>query len=191
MTERTFLAELKRRNVIRVAIAYVAVSWLVMQASSLMVQTLELPNAISKGVFVLLVIAFIPTLVFSWIYELTPEGLKRESEIERDESITHLTGRRLDYLVIGVLAAVVALLLVDKFVLSPRQAARTAGSAAAAAQPAGDSSAAADGGTGAAASDAAAIPRIESDPSIAVLPLVNMSDDKATSTSPTASRRNC
>ena len=179
MTERTFLAELKRRNVIRVAIAYVAVSWLVMQASSLMVQTLELPNAISKGVFVLLVIAFIPTLVFSWIYELTPEGLKRESEIERDESITHLTGRRLDYLVIGVLAAVVALLLVDKFVLSPRQAARTAGSAAAAAQPAGDSSAAADGGTGAAASDAAAIPRIESDPSIAVLPLVNMSDDKA------------
>jgi hypothetical protein len=107
MTERSFLAELKRRNVIRVAIAYVAVSWLVLQAATLLGQLLELPNAISKGLFLLLVIGFIPTLVFSWIYELTPEGLKRESEIERDESITHLTGRRLDYLVIGVLAAVV------------------------------------------------------------------------------------
>src|SRR5678815_212814 len=129
VTERiSFLAELKRRNVIRVAIAYVAVSWLVMQAGSLLVQTLELPNAISKGVFVLLVIGFIPAMVFSWVYELTPEGLKRESEIDRDASITHLTGRRLDYLVIGVLCAVVALLLVDKFVLSPRQAARVAAS---------------------------------------------------------------
>jgi hypothetical protein len=66
MTERTFLAELKRRNVIRVAIAYFAVSWLAMQAGTLLVQALELPNAISKGLFVLLVIAFIPVLVFSW-----------------------------------------------------------------------------------------------------------------------------
>ena len=114
----SFLAELKRRNVIRVAIAYVAVSWLAMQAGTLLVQALELSNAIPKGLFVLLVIGFIPTLVFSWVYELTPEGLKREAEIERDESITHLTGRRLDYLVIGVLVAVVALLLVDKFVLT-------------------------------------------------------------------------
>jgi hypothetical protein len=54
-----------------------------------------------------LVIGFIPTLIFSWVYELTPEGLKKESEIDRDESITHLTGRKLDYIVIGVLAAVV------------------------------------------------------------------------------------
>jgi hypothetical protein len=101
MSERTFLAELKRRNVIRVAIAYVAVSWLVLQAATLLGQLLELPNAISKGLFLLLVIGSSDAGVLV-VYELTPEGLKRESEIERDESITHLTGRRLDYLVIGV-----------------------------------------------------------------------------------------
>jgi len=165
MTERSFLAELKRRNVIRVAIAYVAVSWLVLQAATLLGQLLELPNAISKGLFLLLVIGFIPTLVFSWIYELTPEGLKRESEIERDESITHLTGRRLDYLVIGVLCAVVALLLVDKFVLSPRQAARVAAGTA--------SSAPAD--------PAPPQPAAEPAPaqaSIAVLPFLDMSSGK-------------
>ena len=107
MTGRlSFLTELKRRNVIRVAIAYIAVSWLVLQAGALIVQVLDLPNTVSKVLFVALLVGFIPVLVFSWVYELTPEGLKRESEIERHESITHLTGRKLDYIVIGVLGGV-------------------------------------------------------------------------------------
>ena len=162
----SLFAELRRRNVMRVAIAYVAVSWLVMQAGTLIFQTLELPSAVSKALLALLAIGFIPTLVFSWIYELTPEGLKRESEIDRDESITHLTGRKLDYLVIGVMAAVIGLLLLDRFVLLPRQAARAAASVAPSAP----------------ASPAAAEPATEPAPaqaSIAVLPFVNMSDEKS------------
>ena len=166
MTERpSFLAELKRRNVIRVAIAYVAVSWLVLQAGSLIFQTLELSNAVSKGLFALLLVGFIPTLVFSWIYELTPEGLKRESEVERDESITRLTGRKLGYLVIGVMAAVIALLLLDKFVLTPRKAAAVAASAT---ESAPGSPAAAQPTTAPAPPQA----------TIAVLPFVDMSQEK-------------
>ena len=117
----SLFAELKRRNVIRVGVAYLAVAWLVLQASDILSNAFELPPATRRAVFILLCLGLVPVLVFSWVYEFTSEGLKRESEIERDESITHLTGRRLDYLVIGVLAAVVALLLVDKFVLAPRQ----------------------------------------------------------------------
>ena len=161
-----FLAELRRRNVIRVAIAYLAVSWLVMQAGTLIFQTLELPGTVSKALLALLAIGFIPTLIFSWIYELTPEGLKRESEIEQGASITRLTGRKLDYLVIGVMAAVIGLLLLDRFVLLPRQAARAAASVAPSAP----------------ASPAAAQPATEPAPaqaSIAVLPFVNMSDEKS------------
>jgi TolB-like protein/Tfp pilus assembly protein PilF len=126
---------------------------------------LELSNAISKGLFALLAIGFIPTLVFSWIYELTPEGLKRESEIERDASITHLTRRKLDYLVFGVLCAVVALLLVDKFVLTPRLAARVAAGAAA-------------GAPGSTAAAQSATEPAPAQASIAVLPFVDMSQTK-------------
>ncbi len=158
----SFFAELRRRNVIRVAIAYLAVSWLVMQAGTLIFQTLELPGAVSKALLALLAIGFIPVLIFSWLYELTPEGLKRESEIEQGASITRLTGRKLDYLVIGVMAAVIGLLLLDKFVLTPRQASRAAGSAP--------------------VSPGAALPSAgepaPAQPSIAVLPFVNMSSDK-------------
>jgi TolB-like protein/Flp pilus assembly protein TadD len=167
--KRSLFAELKRRNVIRVAIAYLAVSWLVLQAGALMFQALDLPNSVLRGLLAVLVVGFIPSLVFSWVYELTPEGLKRESEVDRDESITHLTGRKLDFLVIGVLGAIVALLLVDKFVVSPRLAARAAANVPAAAAPAVSPPAAAT---------SAAEPATEQ-ASIAVLPFVNMSDDKA------------
>jgi TolB-like protein len=145
------------------------VSWLVLQAGSLIFGALELPNALMKGLLALLAIGFIPTLVFSWIYEFTPEGLKRESEIDRSESITHLTGRKLDYLVIGVLVAVVGLLLVDKFVLAPRQAAER--------ERVSESVSAADSSHPGRPKPA----ETDSDPlsaSIAVLPFVDMSQTK-------------
>jgi TolB-like protein/tetratricopeptide (TPR) repeat protein len=115
------IAELRRRNVFRVAIAYVAVGWLVLQAAALLVDVFELPNVAMRLLIALLVLGFIPAMVFSWLYELTPEGFKRESEVDRDASVTRLTGRKLDFVVIGVLGAVVALLLVDKFLVSPRR----------------------------------------------------------------------
>ena len=173
----SFLAELKRRNVIRVAIGYVAVSWLLMQAGSLMFGVFDLPASAMRGLFVLLVMAFVPTLVFSWIYELTPEGLKRSSEVDRGESITHLTGRKLDYLVIGVLGVAVVLLLVDKVVLGPRrEAAQVKAALERAGAPAGNP--ATPTGATSAAPAQPGIPEIDKDPSIAVLPFVDMSQGK-------------
>ncbi len=158
--------ELKRRNVIRVAIGYLAVGWLLLQAGSLIFGALDLPNSWVRGLLALLAVGFIPTLIFAWVYELTPEGLKRTSEVSTEESVSHLTGRKLDYIVIGVLAAVVALLLVDKFVVAPWQTARThaAESATAAAAP----PVAGEGAT-------ATTPPADS---IAVLPFVDMSQAK-------------
>src|SRR5215471_5112371 len=173
----SFLAELKRRNVIRVAIGYLAVSWLLLQAGSLMFGVFDLPGSAMRVLFVLLVMAFVPTLVFAWIYELTPEGLKRTSEVDRGDSITHLTGRKLDYLVIGVLAAAVVLLLVDKFALGPRrEAAQVKAALEHAAAPA--TSPAASANATPAAPAQAGIPEIDKDPSIAVLPFVDMSQGR-------------
>ena len=173
----SLFVELKRRNVIRVAIGYVAVSWLLLQAGSLVFGLLDLPNTVPRGLFALLLIGFLPTMVFAWVYELTPEGLKRTSEVDRGESITHLTGRKLDFLVIGVLGAAVALLLVDKFALQPRREAaqlKAALEQAKAPTVAAGTAATATAGT---VSDSA-IPEIDKDPSIAVLPFANMSSDK-------------
>jgi serine/threonine-protein kinase len=164
------LEELKRRNVIRVAIGYIAVSWLVLQAGSLIFGLFDLPNTLMRGLLALLAIGFIPALVFAWVYELTPEGLKRTSEVENSESIAHLTGRKLDFLVIGVLGAIVALLLVDKFIVTPRQAARAASHETAAA-----TSGAAAGASEGTANAPASAPLAAS---IAVLPFVDMSQAK-------------
>ena len=173
----SLLAELKRRNVIRVAIGYLAVSWLVLQAGSLIFGMFDLPNTLMRGLLALLAIGFIPALVFAWVYELTPEGLKLASKVSPGESVTHLTGRKLDYLVIGVLAAAVVLLLVDKFALGPR---REAAQVKAALERAGAPAANAAGPTNAASAAPvqAGIPEIDKDPSIAVLPFVDMSQAK-------------
>lgn len=111
-----FLAELQRRNVIRVAIAYLAVGWLILQAGDVLTGMFELKPAILRAVLLILLLGFVPALVFAWVYELTPEGLRRDGEVDPAHSITHLTGRKLDRLVIGVLFAIVGLLLFDRFV---------------------------------------------------------------------------
>ena len=129
----SLFAELKRRNVIRAGVAYLAVAWLVLQASDILSNAFELPPATRRAVFILLCLGLVPVLVFSWVYELTSEGLKREDEVAPGERITHVTARKLNQLVIAALVAVVALLLVDKFVLVPRQQAAAASSAATAA----------------------------------------------------------
>lgn len=117
---RSFVGELKRRNVFRVAIAYGAVSWLLLQACGLIFDAFELPHVAMRVVFVLLVVGFLPALVIAWIYELTPDGLKRESEVDPAASMTHQTGRRLGIVIVGVLAAAVCLLLLDRFAMTPR-----------------------------------------------------------------------
>ena len=114
----SFFAELKRRNVYRVGIAYVVVAWLVLQAIDIILPIMQAPDWFSQMVLVLLAIGFPFALIFAWAYEMTPEGLKLEKDVDRTASITHETGHRLNRMIIGVLVIAVGLLLADKFLLS-------------------------------------------------------------------------
>lgn len=111
-------AELKRRNVVRVAIAYAIVAWLLIEVSATTFPILNLPEWTVTLVTVLLLIGFPVAVIFAWAYELTPEGLKKEKDVDRTESITHVTGRKLDFIIIGVLTVAVGFLLFDKLYLS-------------------------------------------------------------------------
>jgi TolB-like protein len=114
----SLLGELKRRNVFRVAIAYLISSWLLLQLADILIPMLTLPEWVARLVFLLLIILFIPTLIAAWALELTPDGLKLEKNVDRSESITPHTGKKLNSITIGVLALAVAVLLIDKLFLS-------------------------------------------------------------------------
>jgi TolB-like protein len=115
----SFIKELKRRNVIRVAIAYAVAAWLLIEFSATTFPMLRLPEWTATFVTVLLMIGFPLALIFAWAFELTPEGLKKEKDIDRSESITHITGRKLDYFIIAVLILALGYFTFDKFVLDP------------------------------------------------------------------------
>src|SRR5262245_28794518 len=117
----SFLTELKRRNVIRAAILYLGAVWALAQGISQLGPPLGAPVWGLRWFLVAAGIGFPFWIAFAWFYEFTPEGLKRESEIDPAESITHHTGRKLDFAIIGVLALAVVLLLTDRFVLAPRR----------------------------------------------------------------------
>ncbi len=110
--------ELKRRNVVRVAVAYAIVSWLILQLTDVLIPLLDLPEWVGRFVFLLIVIGFLLALILSWAYELTPEGVKLEKNVDRAKSITPTTGRKLDFVIIGVLVVAVGFLLGDKVFLS-------------------------------------------------------------------------
>lgn len=116
-----FFAELKRRNVIRVAVAYAVAAWLLVQVMEIAVDAFEAPAWVLKIVMTLLAIGLIPALAFSWVYELTPEGLKKESEVPPEESVTVHTAKKLDIAVIGLLAFAIALFAIDRFWLADRE----------------------------------------------------------------------
>lgn len=113
---RNLISELRRRNVFRVGVAYVVVAWLLAQVTELALDSFESPAWVVKTVLFLLALGFPLALVFAWAFELTPDGIKLEREVDRSQSIARRTGRRLDFVIIGVLSAAVALLLVDRFV---------------------------------------------------------------------------
>lgn len=110
--------ELKRRNVIRVAIAYLAVAWLVLQAADIVLDNIEAPAWLMKAVMFFMVAGFPVALTFAWAFEMTPDGIKREAEVDRSSSITGITGKKLDRMIIGVLGIAVVFLLLDKFALN-------------------------------------------------------------------------
>jgi len=110
--------ELKRRNVFRVTIAYLIAAWLVLQVSELVLDTIEAPAWVLK-VFLLVFALGLPIAVlFSWAYELTPEGIKREKEVDRNQSVTHNTGRKLNQITIAMVIALVALIAIDRMTAS-------------------------------------------------------------------------
>jgi adenylate cyclase len=154
----SLFSELKRRNVLRVAIAYLAAAWLLTEVSNTLFEIFGIGDAASQIVVILLAIGFPLFLVFSWVFELTPEGLKLEKHVQREESITAKTGTTLDRAIIVLLILAVGYFAVDKFVFEPARVAEIVVETAQQAR-----------------SDAL----VESygDQSIAVLPFVNMSAD--------------
>src|ERR1700746_758286 len=107
MNPRGFFGELKRRNVYKVAVAYAVASWLLIQIATQVFPFFEIPNWAVRLVVLVLIAGFPVALVFSWAFEITPQGIKRESEIEADKSITHHTGRK-NVARTGVLAVIAA-----------------------------------------------------------------------------------
>ena len=146
------LQELQRRNVIRVAIAYGIASWVILQIVDVVSPIFGLPEWAPRLVFLLLIVGLIPAMIFAWVYEITPEGVKKESEIDRSQSISGTTGKKLNVIIAMSLVLAVTLLIADRFTGVPDEEQVTAE------------------GTDVATQDVIR--------SIAVLPFVNMSSDE-------------
>ena len=162
--------ELKRRNVFRVGAAYVVASWLLIQVAETIFPLFSFDDTPARIVVIVLAIGFIPVLVFAWAFEMTPEGLKKEKDVDRSQSITPHTGKKLDRMIMAALTLALGYFAFDKFVMTPqREAAQLASlevQKTAAVQQARE-----QGRT-------EALVKSYGDKSIAVLPFVNMSSDE-------------
>ena len=158
--------QLKQRNVFRVAVLYLVVCWLVLDPVHVVFHMLDVPIWANRLVVMLMAVGFPAVVIFAWVYEITPEGLKPTVEVPHHKSIRNITGRRLDRAIIAVLAVALTYFVVDKFWISryvaPPQAA-TSGTPETAART-----------TAAPATAATFAPPPHS---IAVLPFVNLSGD--------------
>ena len=160
-----FFTELKRRNVIRVGIAYVVGAWLLAQVADLVLDVIGAPDVVLRSLVALLALGLAPALIFAWVFEMTPEGVKLESEVDRGQSITAQTGKKLNWVTILMLVAAVAFVAVDRYwherstEVAPATAEETPAEVIGAAQSAGSLAAAPADAT-----------------SIAVLPFANRSN---------------
>src|SRR5688572_4599062 len=118
---KRFIAELMRRNVLRTAGLYLVCAWLLVQVASTILPLFGAPQWMPRSVVLLLALGFFPVLLFAWVFEITPEGLKRESEVDRRHSITSQTGRRMEHATVALLAVALGYFAFDKFVLGPRR----------------------------------------------------------------------
>jgi TolB-like protein/Tfp pilus assembly protein PilF len=161
MAGQSFLTELKRRNVIRMAGLYLVGAWLLVQVAGTVLPMFGAPAWMPRSIVVLLALGFVPVLVFSWVFELTPEGIKRDAEVPPEASIGSQTARRMEHMTVAILMLAVVYFCVDKFVMGPRrEAAIVQRASAAPPRPV-----------------AAVAPSVDPK-SIAVLPFVDMSQDK-------------
>jgi TolB-like protein/tetratricopeptide (TPR) repeat protein len=154
--------ELKRRNVIRVGVAYGIAAWFLLQISDLVLENIAAPDWVMQTIMLVLAIGFPVIVLFAWAFEMTPEGIKREKDVDRTTSITNQTGRNLDRMIIGVLVITVGYLLVDKLVIQK-------GSEPFSVETASQTVNEEDGKRGLTPDEG---------PSVAVLPFVNMSGDQ-------------
>src|SRR4051794_39651251 len=123
MNSRNFFAELKRRNVYKVAVAYAVAAWLLIQVATQVFPFFEIPNWAVRLVVVLLAFGFPAALILAWAFEITPEGIKRESDVDAGQSITHRTGRKLVGIT-AILAVTAACFFFLRLVGPPRGPAR-------------------------------------------------------------------
>ncbi|NNF48809.1 MAG: tetratricopeptide repeat protein [Woeseiaceae bacterium] len=155
----SFFGELKRRNVLRVAAAYIVAAWLLIQVAETIFPLFGFDDTPARIVVITLMVLFVPAVIIAWVFELTPEGLKRDHEVDRSQSIAPQTGKKLDRIIMVVLAVAVGYFAFDKFVLSESRET----SIAEAARQEGRSE---------------ALVALYGDTSIAVLPFVNLSSDQ-------------
>lgn len=114
-----FIHELKRRNVLRVGAAYVVVAWLIIQVAQTIFPLYGFGDTPARIVTTVLAIGLIPVLIFAWAFELTPEGLKRDADVDPALSIAPQTGKRLDRLIMLALVLALGYFAIDKFILDP------------------------------------------------------------------------
>jgi len=155
-----FIEELKRRNIPRLALAYLVSSWLVIQVGDTILPNFGFSDKAETIVIIVAAIGFLPFLIFSWVFEFTPEGLKKEEDIQRSRAAVRSTGRTLDIIIIVILLIGVSYFAFDKFVLDPERDAALVETAVKTAIELAEKAAAE-----------------ATDTSIAVLPFVNMSSD--------------
>jgi TolB-like protein/tetratricopeptide (TPR) repeat protein len=136
--------ELKRRNVVRVGVAYMVAGWVIMQIIDIVVEPLRLPDWTASFFIVLLAVGFPIALLLSWAYEITPEGVKKSEEVGADASIAPSTGRKLDRLIIAGLVVAVGFLLWDRTTAPPSGSPVAKGAISIAVLPFTDMSAAQD-----------------------------------------------
>jgi adenylate cyclase len=163
----SFFNELKRRNVFRVAIGYIVSSWLLAQVADLVLENIGAPDWVMQTIMLVLAMGFPVVMFFSWAYEVTPEGIKRESELDRSESITHVTGRKLERSIIAVLFVASGYLFLESRYLETQPESDAASLGATTGQTAPNAK----------VESHAVTDMVGVEKSIAVLPFVNMSDD--------------
>ena len=112
----SFISELKRRNVFKVGIAYVVTSWLMIQVTDILFETIGAPPWVMKAVFVILAVGFVIALIFAWAFELTPEGVKKEKDVDHTQSITNKTGQKLNFTIATLLVISLAYIVYDKLI---------------------------------------------------------------------------
>ena len=125
---RQLFNELKRRNVIRVAAAYTVATWVVLQIADLVLENIGAPDWVMQTFMLALALGFPLVVIFSWAYEMTPDGLKLEKDVDRNQSITHQTANKLDRITVGLLILVLAVFGIERLMPGdePAESAATA-----------------------------------------------------------------